>query len=195
MSLFQKLVPLGCVALLAVACSERLDPTSAVTPAAQALRGGLGENPQPRPFEGSMRGVVHWAWTTVCAYQPVRTLTDGVAEVTHLGKVTITAAHCSSANGQAALDGEMTLIAANGDRLVGTYTAHVVAPPPAEAGCEGKPMCIAEEGVFTVTGGTGRFAHATGSVTLTVGAYPTDMPPTIESQWPALQVFHGTITY
>ncbi len=194
----RRILAFGCLGLLLTACSERGD-RAASTPTAVAPRAVMGgvaaENPQARPFSGSMRGIAHWIWTSQCPDQPVKTLTDAAGEVAHLGRATITASHCASADGQSALGGQFTFTAANGDELSATYTAHVVRPAPAEARCEGIPMCFAEQGVMTVTGGTGRFAHATGSIGFTIGVYPTEMPPTIDSRWPALLVFDGTVAY
>lgn len=83
---------------------------------------------------------------------PSRIVGTGVA--THLGKVTSirTAATCAvSAEGVLTISGSVVHTAANGDQLFATFTA-----------------TITPEGIMhisaTFTGGTGRFAHATGSV-------------------------------
>jgi hypothetical protein len=68
--------------------------------------------------------------------------------------------------GDASLTGTLTLTAANGDKLVGQMnaTARVI------------DNVVHFEGTLTFTGGTGRFAGATGIATLKGGAEPADAP-------------------
>lgn len=103
---------------------------------------------------------------------------DGYGPVTHLGMTYVYAEHCSYAdrlqdgtlvpNGTYG-EGELTLIAANGDMLKGTYTGGI--------STSGPPM-VGFQDDFTFTGGTGRFADAggggteTGVVDFTLGPMP-----------------------
>jgi hypothetical protein len=94
---------------------------------------------------------------------PVASLTlSGSGQVSHLGKAT-----CFSGNevvdftdfvpplwSLPPLTGTLELTAANGDKLVGEMDALAI---PAEDGS------ITFFGILTFTGGTGRFAHATGT--------------------------------
>lgn len=61
-----------------------------------------------------------------------------------------------------AIEGELTLTAANGDELFVTYDATTAFPDATGA--------IHPAGLFTITGGTGRFAHAAGGGKLSVDA-------------------------
>jgi len=79
----------------------------------------------------------------------------GTGPSTHLGRLTVDQSNCAAPLGTtfAITDGEFTLTAANGDRIVGTYSGELVplAPP-----------LFSIDGPFTITGGTGRFTGATG---------------------------------
>ena len=77
---------------------------------------------------------------------------EGIA--THLGRVTIVAEHCSDLDTGRYADGRLTITAANGDILLGTYTSGVSLTPP--------PMIEFSDVVTFIDGGTGRFAHASG---------------------------------
>lgn len=140
---------------------------------------------QLRPFWGSAAGEVSFGNPGVCTTQPVQTLANVTGQLTHLGNSAITTAHCASSNGMLALDGHATFTAANGDQIFATYTGHVIAPPA--------PLII-EEGELIITGGTGRFEHASGRVPFTVYVNPVS-PPTNDARWPIQFVFAGTITY
>jgi hypothetical protein len=78
--------------------------------------------------------------------------------ISHLGKVTVVIEHCSQIDFQTGnatySDGVFTSVAANGDELWGTY----------HSGTSG-PLSATEvwwQDTFVLTGGTGRFAHASG---------------------------------
>lgn len=83
----------------------------------------------------------------------------GEVHGTHIGRFESVAVHCSYldevGNQGSYTKGEVTLIAANGDVLEGTYTNGVSLTPP--------PV-IEFKDDLTFTGGTGRFANASGSV-------------------------------
>lgn len=89
-----------------------------------------------------------------CTVSSDFTLAFGLeGEATHLGRFTGTAEHCSqvdfSSGATTTSDGLLTLRAANGDELSGRYS--------------GVPGELGVEEHITFTGGTGRFASATGS--------------------------------
>lgn len=73
-------------------------------------------------------------------------------QATHLGRITAVAEHCSWVDWELrdswTNDGVMTFTAANGDELRATY--------------EGEPSGTGTREVLTFTGGTGRFASASG---------------------------------
>ena len=86
------------------------------------------------------------------------TTTKAVGIATHLGRIDLVADHCSyldeSGNPGPYTKGELSISAANGDVLLGTYTDGMSLTPP--------PL-IEFVDVFTfVDGGTGRFIEASG---------------------------------
>ena len=122
-----------------------------------------------RPFHGS--------WTSADEYDfaapgcPAGTFlrfsTTGTAEFTHLGLTRVQITHCTHVDMAAFTGGwetsVITLVAANGDRLVlsdeGTFTLtpNPSGPPPASR--------AVNTTAWHVTSGTGRFAHADGQGT------------------------------
>ena len=80
----------------------------------------------------------------------------GSGTCTHMGKISVYQHHMvvpAADGGVDALDGVFFWTAANGDIVQGTYSAHML-PNPAGY--------LDIHGYWYVTGGTGRFAHATG---------------------------------
>jgi hypothetical protein len=105
------------------------------------------------PFKGSLEGVV-----TVTPLTPpfVSVLVEATGKATHLGKFTLEIPHVvNRANGTAIGSYEFT--AANGDTLSADFTG--------QATPTSTPGVLYIEETATITGGTGRFAHATGSFT------------------------------
>lgn len=82
---------------------------------------------------------------------------SGTGQATHLGAVQMLSAHCvtSMQNGSTFIsDSQMTLEAANGDRIFGQYTGFITR---SDAGV------FTFEGTYFITGGTGRFVDASGT--------------------------------
>ena len=89
--------------------------------------------------------------------------TSGVS--THLGKFTSHSEGSAEIVGGRTLgEGTFTLVAANGDELTGTFTLNGVVPTG-----EVHSLTV----VLTITGGTGRFADASGTITITFLATPS----------------------
>jgi hypothetical protein len=112
-------------------------------------------NPNFRPFKGSSAGEATFPESEACLDVTGsfwQTLSVSEGRMSHLGRMTLTTSHCSTLDGSAAVGGEATFTAANGDELWATYTAVTVAPPP----------LIIQESDFVIVGGTGRFENATG---------------------------------
>ena len=112
-------------------------------------------NPNFRPFKGSAAGEATFPESEACldltgAFWQTLSVSEG--RMSHLGRMALTTSHCSTLDGSAAVGGEATFTAANGDELWATYTAVTVAPPP----------LIVQETDFVIVGGTGRFENATG---------------------------------
>jgi hypothetical protein len=101
------------------------------------------------PFKGRLEGVV-----TVTPLTPpfMFVLVEGSGNATHLGRLTWVAMLVASPVEAA---GTFQFTAANGDMLFADFTGH--GTPTAT------PGVLDIEDHATITGGTGRFAHATGS--------------------------------
>jgi hypothetical protein len=161
----KRLFPLaGVVAgLLCTACSEPQSPLgpSAARPAGQALgsTGPVAEGTpetfsvraESVPFQGSFEGT-----QTVTPLTPpfASVETSAVGTGTHLGRFTIELPHTVNFATSSA-QGTCTIVAANGDTLVASFTGQAQVGPI---------VSIVEQA--TITGGTGRFAGASGTFTI-----------------------------
>ncbi|MEO7275384.1 MAG: hypothetical protein ABIX28_15130 [Vicinamibacterales bacterium] len=137
------------VCLFAAACSGQslnspTSPTNASLVSAQtAARGGTA-----LPFSGS--------FTTVTDVPPPSAHATAEGTATHLGRFTATLTAEVTENTST---GTFNFTAANGDQLSGTFV-----------GIEGvfiPPNSVRIKEVATITNGTGRFAGATGTFTMT----------------------------
>jgi hypothetical protein len=114
-----------------------------------------------RPMSGSFTGTVFFAEPR-CGPNLLTVGFEGIGHATHLGRMTGLATNCTTFDlgGSAApvLDGQATFTAADGSTVTATYAGAQAAPVDGVA---------AYENTATVTGGTGRFADATGTWTIT----------------------------
>jgi hypothetical protein len=86
---------------------------------------------------------------------------EGGGTATHVGKYTIVNSHCVDPSTGALTNGTFIKTAANGDKIFGTYTGSTsIIQPPAPIGI------FSVAGTLSFTGGTGRFAGATGTATM-----------------------------
>ena len=108
---------------------------------------------QQVPFKGSLEGVV-----TVTPLKPpnVSVLVKATGNATHLGQFALAIPHTVNRANMTAT-GTYQFVAANGDTLTATFSGK--ATPTATRGV----LSIVETAI--ITGGTGRFAGATGSFT------------------------------
>ena len=136
-------------AALFLGCERAQDPTAPSATIA-APRGGLPAATQV-PFKGTFSGTGAASTGGRCDVLTVQI--HGTGTATHLGHLTTDQNHCAEPTSLAFTDGEFTLTAANGDQLRGTYSGEFV---PLE------PPLFAIDGQFLFTGGSGRFATATG---------------------------------
>jgi hypothetical protein len=123
---------------------------------AQAKKGGTD-----RPFKGNAVGeaVFDLSNSKGCPGDDIgfgiTTLTEAAGNASHLGKVKLNASHCPLLNTNLS-NGDLKLVAANGDELYGTYTGTSTPIP----GNPGDPIFATLQIEFD--GGTGRFADAKG---------------------------------
>jgi hypothetical protein len=105
------------------------------------------------PFKGSLDGVV-----TITPLTPpfVSVLVEATGKATHLGNFTLVIPHVVNRANSTAI-GFYEFTAANGDTLTADFTG--------QATPTSTPGVLYIEETATITGGTGRFAGATGSFT------------------------------
>ena len=107
------------------------------------------------PFRGSLAGV----FTITDTFPIAHVSANLTGNATHLGRFTLALPHdVNLAATPPAAIGTFVFIAANGDMVSGTFTGAVASVAP--------PVVHVTE-TATITGGTGRFAGATGSFTIT----------------------------
>ncbi len=164
--------------LVAAAC----DGGAPTAPVAEAS-GPLARSQEQIP----MKEEYHTTGTiTPSAECPIGTLLvslDGGGTATHVGRYTITNSHCLDLQTGAFINGTFVKTAANGDQLFGTYSgAGTIIVPPAPVGR------FQVTGTLVFTGGTGRFAGATGSQSMngvqvtdfSQSGFPTDVTLRLE---------------
>jgi hypothetical protein len=145
-----------------------------------------------RPFKAKLTGAATWDWPGdwPSGCMVATTVTHATGQATHLGLTVLLSTHCP-AQPTYADDGRLTLTAADGDMLYGTYD---YVPGPAA------PTPV------TWTGGTGRFEGASGSAVMTFrvvqqfipGCNPVPNPfPCYDFSvpWPWFGTLEGTISY
>jgi hypothetical protein len=138
-------------AAIALGCDRPAGPTAPSTSAGPDR--GAAQAVKQVPFKATFN-----ATGTAAALPedrcPVLTVEiQGTGNATQLGRYTTEQSHCAAPPSLAFTDGEFTFTAANGDQIRGIYFGEFV---PLD------PPLFTVDGHFTVTGGTGRFAGATG---------------------------------
>jgi hypothetical protein len=147
-----QLCGLAAIAVLAGCRGDLVGPTAASIPSIREV-GPLVAVKQV-PLKGSFSA------TSTVAPGRCAVLTNsisGTGQISHLGHFTTAQSHCIDPTGTDPLaftEGVFTFTAANGDTIFGTYSGHLV--PTAT------PGLFQLDGVFTIEGGTGRFANASG---------------------------------
>ncbi|MGH2728387.1 MAG: hypothetical protein ACRDKS_15570 [Actinomycetota bacterium] len=112
---------------------------------------------QQIPFEGSGNGYL--IVTPTRDAHVIKTQDFCTGKSSHLGKYSLVAQESIHLETLAVSEGSFTLTAANGDTISGTYAGRGTP--------DGEPGVIAFRASGPVTGGTGRFAGATGELTFT----------------------------
>jgi hypothetical protein len=143
--------------------------------------------PVERPFKGYLTGQV-WFTPDPASPSPTGLWSDssGCGDVSHLGATLMTGRH-PTPTGDQITDGHETLVAANGDKLSITYSGY--APFPVI----GVPSTIVAVTQFDITGGTGRFAHASGGGEMT--GYVQFPGQLTLGPWPVTWVWSGVIKF
>ena len=149
---------------LSVGCSQPVAPTgpTSLSPAspsiassdANATGAGLLAQGHEIPFKGSWEGAVTARTPLPPGFLSISF--EGTGNATHLGRFTVEIRIVLNTTNRT-LTGTYEFTAANGDTLTASFTGHSPLTPP------GVPQAGVEPA--TITGGTGRFASASGNFT------------------------------
>jgi hypothetical protein len=136
-----------------------------------------------RPLSGSLVGYAQLFADedSVCWPGPTA-ITTATGNLSHLGLVAAHFSHCPTGEnpGNPITNGHLTLIAANGDQLFGTYADEDSLPPF----------------LIQITGGTGRFKNAEGLFNLNWEITPpSDRPAGFFRPFPWWASIEGKISY
>jgi hypothetical protein len=112
------------------------------------------------PFKATWNGITVAA--DVSQFPIVAVVASGTGQGTHLGRFTMVSPHVNNVL-TFELEGDQNFTAANGDTLSAHFAGHLA--PNADGSLSGTLPCV-------ITGGTGRFAGATGTYDFTITAVP-----------------------
>ena len=154
---------------------------AAVAAVASVLAGpSQASEHQLRGFNGHAAGSASFVPDAACTTLALRTVSTATGASSQLGPVTMSSAHCSGNH----IDGTMTLTGRDG-----TVVLHYVGDcTPYQPGVTMRVECAIS---FTVTGGTGRYAGATGSGDM----HAVVIPQAGTTPWPATWTWKGRIRY
>ncbi|MFB3907327.1 MAG: hypothetical protein ACE15D_02890 [Candidatus Eisenbacteria bacterium] len=105
-------------------------------------------------FKGHAEGTIDHAPSVACGTGFLEATTQASGNVSHMGRVDIEGLHCLNPSSGEVSNGDFTIATKGGDMLYATYTGQAF--PDQTVRLEG-----------TWTGGTGRFAGATGQFVVT----------------------------
>jgi len=139
---------------LAVVMAVILLLSQVIQPVAKAAEGGTD-----LPFKATLTGTARWEFpgSTPSNCTVATTLTEATGQATHMGQIEAFFSHCP-ADPDIVNDGRLTITAANGDKLYGTYNYD--------------PSSESNDFSITLKGGTGLFVDASGTVIITYEAIP-----------------------
>ncbi len=159
-----------------------------VIPNAFAAMGGTD-----LPFKATLVGAASWKFpgSSPSNCTVVTTFSESTGQATHMGQIEAFSSHCP-AEPAYVNDGKIRIIAANGDKLFGTYNYD--------------PNSQSNEIPITLNGGTGAFADASGTVIMTYEVIAQFIPgcnldpdpfPCMDfsKAWPWSATLTGTISY
>lgn len=146
-----------------------------------------------RPFKGKVSGLVSFAMvgTGACPALGLQTESNASGQLSHMGSTSMHAEHCTP-TGAAIGDGDMTLSAANGDKVYLTYDGIQLDLPDFMGGTLQVGELIPVQGDFEVVGGTGRFDGATGGGTWVASVVYEGLG---DPAWAGTWSYAGTIDY
>ena len=147
---------------LFVGCSQPITPTSPTSLSSASLSiasseakvtgAGVLSNDQEVPFKGRLEGTA-----TITPGSPFLSVSiEGTGNATHLGRFTVEIPHLVNTTNRTSI-GTYEFTAANGDTLTAGFTGQATLTAPGV-------LSVVESA--TITGGTGRFADATGKFTV-----------------------------
>jgi hypothetical protein len=110
-----------------------------------------------QPFDGLFLGSCHFPFSDACE-AGVRTTCDGDGQTT-FGRANIHTEHCPQTTGPSSTDGELGLLFEDGSTLTATYAVTCGPLMP-----EGPGLVTCGPYAGELTGGSGRFVGATGSI-------------------------------
>lgn len=143
--------------LLAVALAAACD-TGAPDVVGPELRSSKAAAPKMVPFKATLTyQSTAPAEVERCGPGEIGMTLTKAGNATHLGRFTVVASQCLDPATGAITKGEAVFTAANGDQVFATQSGQV----------SGSPPVLAFELDYTITGGTGRFAGASGSINAT----------------------------
>ena len=148
---------------LFVGCSQPIMPTSPTSLSSASLSIASSEanatganvlsNNQEVPFKGRLEGTA----TITPGTPPFLSVSiEGTGNATHLGRFTVEIPHVVNTTNRTST-GSYEFTAANGDTLTAGFTGQAILTSPGV-------LSVVE--TATITGGTGRFADATGTFTI-----------------------------
>jgi hypothetical protein len=149
-----------------------------VVPAASAKKGGTD-----RPIKADLSGTLTFEFDWEDPYCPVTTITETFGTMSHLGTVEAIWEHCPPVypDHEGYRNGHVVFTAANGDQLEGAYENVDDLPWPIE-----------------ITGGTGRFDDASGTIYLAdfdaIGEWDETTGLPIQP-WDWWGILEGSISY
>jgi hypothetical protein len=147
-------------------------------PTAPAIQGALAQRGSDLPFKETYGATGTIVPSAGCPAGTFLVSLEGGGTATHVGRYTISNSHCLDLATGAFTGGTFLKTAASGDQLLGTYTGGgtvIVAPAPPDF--IGR---FAVTGTLLFTGGTGRFAGASGTLEMR-GTQVTDFSA---ADWP-----------
>ena len=155
----------------------------AAAPATSAGAGGTH-----RPFDAHLTGVSYWpGQNPLGCGAPFFETTFGAldGQATHLGRVHVTTLHCPAAT---TADGFITIEAANGDVLRGTYVLTIVSMTPDMIG----PIVATLDITIDPSTSSGRFAGATGHADADLDIEGQGLS---DPEWPMSWTWDGWLSY